>query len=628
MVSSINPSNNLAMQGVTNMQGLPPNLALAEEKIKEGVGNNIVAKKFESTDKPGLLFGLMLPIWLGIGQVMEKFNKKCAGEYKDSIPGKISAWSEKIGSHKFFKSNFVKTAENGYNGTKNWFVKHIINKNKTLRAFAYTPSRPEFSMVKVMEKGTIGELANDAKQIMDEHLKKPQTLQELGLNQKWVDKINTFTPEKQAEITKRLKLRQIGLNHQTYEKISKNATDSVDDIIKAFSKVDKTKSVGIWRGDTMKVLGMNVKRPGFVKKIFGREVYFSEVVNKLQALKGSKNPLQSSTIPGPLKALPKGLIRTLEGLTNGTAGGKFMILMQAYIFADALIQSSQAPKGEKWKSFTERVSQDLGYYLTMPLALTTMHRFGGLQYIGMDKNKVATYRQAVQDFNAKAKVGGFVDKTAYKTAKKGLMDMLKGDSKWYHRPFKKLGRILTVGLEQIRPYKSATAVGKAGNVLKNAKYWFKQGAGWPMRFLAFGMVFGPFFSNLCVKASHAIFGRPSQSVLDKEKAAATDPAANPATTAPVQEGAQLPASQPSSQVDTTQTATASSKGGGLLDNYKQNANPFATSTPAPKANDDDYTYIPSSAGMVSTEGPTLAEATLDNVLAKADRAEKAAQGYL
>lgn len=47
-----------------------------------------------------------------------------------------------------------------------------------------------------------------------------------------------------------------------------------------------------------------------------------------------------------------------------------------------------------------------------------MHKAGGLQYIGMDKESVAAYRKNLEAFNAKAKAGEFATHAEWKTAKK------------------------------------------------------------------------------------------------------------------------------------------------------------------------------------------------------------------
>ncbi|MBP7211709.1 hypothetical protein KBA27_02635, partial [bacterium] len=211
----------------------------------------------------------------------------------------------------------------------------------------------------------------------------------------------------------------------------------------------------------------------------------------------------------------------------------------------------------------------------------------------------------------KAIGGRFKDKEAYKTALKDLKGTLNEGAKWYHKPFRLLGRIMSVGLEQIRPY-VATEGAKDSNkileTLKKGKFQFKQGAGYPMRFLTFAMVTSPFFAKIGAKISHVIFGKPKKSVLDegKEEPKTTKPTngaqyigqpivqnqnANLFSTTPQQ---QLNSAQMSANNINNQNRTLSSAP--IQQQVAQNSTtqqPAQTSS-ATNTTSRTYTYIPSS----------------------------------
>ena len=156
--------------------------------------------------------------------------------------------------------------------------------------------------------------------------------------------------------------------------------------------------------------------------------------------------------------------------------------------------------------------------------------------------------------------------------------------------FKKVGRIVSVGLEQIRPYDKKDIAdiaadgtktyrkgvwSKIKDLFRHPKFGMKQMAGYPMR-IALGMfILLPFFNKLAVKGSHLLFGKPKKLLLDEGK----EPEKAPAEINP--NAVQLP---PQLQ---QQTMTSQQGSTNLLDKYKaQHPNQIRT-------NGDTNTYIPS-----------------------------------
>lgn len=608
----INTKINPYAQPLTGLtpQGLP---TVDNEKVKQQVNNTPVAKAAASAvDSPGVLLGLMLPLWVGLSKAMEKFNHACADKADGSknILQKIGDFGDKIGSNKFFNNSSTNKIGDFLSNTKNVIKTKVVDKSSILRAFFYTPSKPTNKMALTQSIGTIAEVANDAATAIEKYTDGGKDLQ---------------------------KVAEFGFSD--YKKVIKNPQAHIDEIIDACTKKGGQEFVDMTKQGSFQP----------VRNLFGRKIYFSEIKNKLTALKGLNNPNQTTALG---KILPKASIRVLEGLTNGTAGGKLSILMQAYIFADALVRTYKAPKDEKTKTFAENVIYNLGWYLTMPFGLKMMHKVGGLQYIGMSKARVAKYRQAVDKFNEKAKTCGFADKAEYKAEKQAIKDMLSGKSatrkiaeakkaghvlkgekalSWYHKPFKTVGKVLTVGLENLRGYTKA-GDSKFLKAMKNSGFKMKDIAGYPVRIGLFMFVIAPFLGKLSAKASHLVFGRPTKSVLDDE---AEEKPAQPAA------ASAAPAAKPQSAVTNPQAVVPGAVQGqaavksasNLLNIYNLNTQTKATEIakqPA-KSLEPVRTYIPSSAGVViqkKTEGQQQAPATDDKVAAALNRANYAEQEAL
>lgn len=490
------------------------------EKIKQGVNQGIDSNPVTQIVKNDTLVktGLTVGIWFGIAQLMNKFNKACstASDGSKNLLDKVRDFGDKIGEYKFFKSKAFENAVGFGEKVKTFLRKNVVDKSAVLRAFVDTPTKPKNAMARVMSLGTIGEIGQDTAQAFEQFVD--------------ISKKNNIDG-----------LKELNLTADELAKISKEPDLYIDKIIDICKKKKPTEFIELANADKAfvpfpyassikKVFRDKLLGKELYSKLFGRRIYFSELGNKLTALKGVKGNYGKTYLG---KSLPKTFLRTMEGLTNGTAGGKMMILMQAGFLADAIINTFKAPKGEKFKTFMENMTQNLAMYLTIPLGIKLIHHLGGLKYIGMSKDGIENYRNALTEFNKKAEAGAFASKAEYNQAKKALSNMLKGDTKllkadgfgknlWkgikniVHKPLKWGASIVSVGLETksglLKPGAS-----RLENVYRNFGSLFKRGAGFPVRFILGMMVFIPFFSNLAVKACHVVFGRPTKSVLDEGK---------------------------------------------------------------------------------------------------------------
>ena len=243
--------------------------------------------------------------------------------------------------------------------------------------------------------------------------------------------------------------------------------------------------------------------------------------------------------------------------------------------------------------------------------------------------------------------GGFANKAEWKASKNALRTELKANVKNpVTKLFKKIGRIVTVGLEQIRPYDKKDIadiaadgtktyrkglMSKIKDFFRHPKFGFKQMAGYPMRIVLGMMIILPFLSKLAVKGSHLIFGKPKNSLLDEGKEKPQEQLQNPQQTQiPPQLQHPQNVQQPVSQTATQTTVQSMQNSSNLLNKYKNNTASTTTTQTVTQNNNPPEpvrTYIPSPAGVkiVNQQEDTSAA---DNALTNADKAEKLAMQTL
>lgn len=455
------------------------------DAVKEGIGNNTVIKGVagggEAEKNQWLSPVLTLPVWAGMVAVMNRFNNACNGDFNESIIGKISAWAEKLGEKTPALDKFGQRVVS----LKDSFKAKAANKPGLLYSFFNTPTRYKNHMIGMMAGGTETEIRVEAKQQFEKGVKAGEIdLKMFGITPKEFDKMmkDNHNPASDKKFLEML------------EKLGKNARF-------------KTK------GPKIPFYEKLYGKPKYIsdavpaaKKILCREITWSSFVNKLKAFNNGNKTFLGKKLPGFL-------LRLIEGLTNGTAGWIWAILMAAFFIADSIKDAINAPKGDKVSTFAESNVNGLGFYMLMPFCISLMHRFGGLKYAGMERTHVEMYRKIVEEFNDKAKAGRFANKAEYKAAKAEIKGLLKGSKspitfkKIIYAPIKGLSKILTVGLEGFRGYS------KIGNI----GFHIKRGLGYLVRFPMIMFVISPPFIHLAVRASHLVFGRPAKSVLDDGK---------------------------------------------------------------------------------------------------------------
>lgn len=674
------------------------NPELLKENIQDTYVGNRVANTTEDPKGMAWTAALTIPAWYAIAKGMDKYAEHCRGDYEKTIPGKIGAWGDKV-ADKFGKNSFMQSIGKGYHSFKNFVRTKIVDRFATLRAFADTPSQPELPMVRDQARGMLGFCATDWDQVVEnfvretnhaedlkaygatadeiknyknaiEKLPKAKQFEELqkaefellkknsrGGNSFLTKSLNEFSAlglEERQNVLKDAKAYEFGLkDFAEFEFIKENRTDNLHRILESTHNANKK----------MYSVAYEAKPSlyGRLKRfLFGREVYGSEFANKMASSIGNETltPEMAKALKDtgldkkiPKSALGKFLAKynniVLEGATNRVAGGKLIAIMQAWFLAEAIYKSAKAEGGlgEKGRTFAERLTELISMFACIPPALMLMHKVGGLQYAGMTKRQVADYRRDLKDFNKRA-MSGTMSATDYKLRKLDLNKQLDaGVTNPITKLLKRVGRIVTVGLEQIRPLDTKPVVrnsywDKVKDLFRHPKYGFKQMAGYPMRIILGMMVIMPFVSKLAVKGCHAIFGKPKHSVLDEGKEPEQENAGQtPQNPAQVQIPPQLQNPQPATAQHAqagkpARTYVPSSMGvqalqdgkseTNLLNKYKNGAGAQNTNSQTnPTAHKEPLrTYIPSPAGVQIGQNEDLTG--VDKAMHRADYAEQQA----
>lgn len=575
-----------------NQQSMQANPELLKQNIQDSY---VAGRVSETTDDPmGMIYtgAIAVPTWFAINQGMDYYNKKCSGDFNNTVLHKIGKFGDDVADfttqNKVAKSPFGQSIAKGYKSVSSFIKDKIVGKSKILQAFVYTPSRPELGVVLDQYMGMSGVLMQDYNQPCEKFFDALKHVEDLDCYGAKPDEISRFknlisnatTQEARAEILQNAEVETILKNSRknltpaqisqelasfkaldakakvaklrdmkafewgfndfaSYEKIIKDHHKYLPEIVEATNKANKKMLARIW--------GSNSSLAGKIKRVlFGREVTSTELGNKFAASLGNYNPAENPELHRvvqnlgldkklPKTAFGKGLLKysnmVLEGATNRFAGGKFVAIMQAGYLADVIYKTIKTEGGgsEKFKSFMERFTEMISFFVCLPFALKLMHHIGGLQYIGMDKKALETYRAALKLHNEKSMAGLFQNEAAWKASSDNLKNMLNaGIKNPFTKLLKRVGRTVTIGLEQIRPYDSKSIVrngvmSKFKDLFRHPKFGMKQIAGYPMRIILGMMVLLPVFNKIAVKGSHLLFGKPKKSILDegKEEEAAT-----------------------------------------------------------------------------------------------------------
>lgn len=677
-IPSLQPKNQVNFQQNPSYTQ-PPMQGTGSEQIRQSVDNSYLANRAKASGDatPEQLLPFWLASWYGLGQLMDKFNPLCRGEYKDSILGKIGGWGDKVST----ETRVGRGIENGLQWIDNKTTA-LAKKNKIVNALKNYSTRPEWSFAKTPGAGVHGFLATDTEQLFENFLnpltnrqvKSPlfgiplsaksnyyqgleqygnitqqeinnfvkslkgktfaektlalqkKELELLGANADIVAKIEGKTGLKGLEkLAKSLKVKKLGFKSiREFNELKGKFLDNPDKIMKALENADKKIKFSVWRGND-NILG-KIK-----SHLIGRIATPQEYLNKYKAILGKGNTSRLG------RFLPASLGWLTEGTTSRFAGGKLAVAMQSYFLADMLYHTIKAPKGEKTKTFAERFVNDFTYFMAMTFGIKAMHKVGGLKYLGIkDKAGIEAYRKGIEAFKAKHAAGLLNNKKAYKFAQKRL-DVLLGKQNvkgFFNKLFFKVGKLINLGNERIPAYKSTS---------KYNLNWLRKCAngnilGVPLRFAIPMLVISPFLAKLTTKTAHKIFGKPTNSVLDEDKepeevktAQQTQPQNN---NIPEVNKPQQPPRNPNQYADSNliKQRTNAINGQQQVNNVNpQQATPNAANpnvAQPTKENEEKEpvrTYIPSPVGMVP-QTPDMSG--INQAMSQADAAEKYANSVL
>ena len=678
-IPSLQPKNQVNFQQNPSYTQ-PPMQGTGSEQIRQSVDNSYLANRAKASGDatPEQLLPFWLASWYGLGQLMDKFNPLCRGEYKDSILGKIGGWGDKVST----ETRVGRGIENGLQWIDNKTTA-LAKKNKIVNALKNYSTRPEWSFAKTPGAGVHGFLATDTEQLFENFLnpltnrqvKSPlfgiplstksnyyqgleqygnitqqeinnfvkslkgktfaektlalqkKELELLGANADIVAKIEGKTGLKGLEkLAKSLKVKKLGFKSiREFNELKGKFLDNPDKIMKALENADKKIKFSVWRGND-NILG-KIK-----SHLIGRIATPQEYLNKYKAILGKGNTSRLG------KFLPASLGWLTEGTTSRFAGGKLAVAMQSYFLADMLYHTIKAPKGEKTKTFAERFVNDFTYFMAMTFGIKAMHKVGGLKYLGIkDKAGIEAYRKGVEVFKAKHAAGLLKNKKAYKFAQKRL-DVLLGKQNvkgFFNKLFFKVGKLINLGNERIPAYKSTS---------KYNLNWLRKCAngnilGVPLRFAIPMLVISPFLAKLTTKTAHKIFGKPTNSVLDEDKEPEEVKTAQRQTqpqnnNIPEVNKPQQPPRNPNQYADSNliKQRTNAINGQQQVNNVNpQQATPNAANpnvAQPTKENEEKEpvrTYIPSPVGMVP-QTPDMSG--INQAMSQADAAEKYANSVL
>lgn len=547
---------NPAFKNVANNNVYIPSYYLSTENntksFKESIESNpLLSLPYEMLVKPFVEHPLaIIPTWLGISLGLDAYSHACGGKYEKSLVYKAANAGDKLQNSKFIQNKPVQSVLNGFGKIKKGGEK-LVQNSAILRAMKDTPSLPEWSMVKTQmfnqeqevvqeflritdalklnsadaprlkdigladfEKKMLKETFNVTKisQIPEEKAVVQVLLNRLGKTKDQIKGIQSLGANS-ISATKNEILKEMELNKKTLELIKEDTLGNYIDTVKtATSKVKGRVKMGAGHYGWM----------GPISKLFERTIGCDEIYNKLHSMSGGAKT-------GTGKFFSKAMQTVHRGITfnSGKLGALVFI---APILVELANNVKKADKDQKVGTLFGGFIESTSWVLTFPLALKMMHSLGGVQYAGMSKDKVAQYRQALNDFNKRvepeiiengqriANPNAFSSKSEYNVARKTLerklnsLKEVKGQN-IFTKGLRKLASFMTLDLETIKSYRNGNPI---ENLCRKMGYYCKNTVGIPMRFVIWGLLSMGVLGAAITKASNAVFGKSYDAMKHEE----------------------------------------------------------------------------------------------------------------
>jgi len=537
MVYGLNQPQNTNLSYGAVKDVVPQDVA---NRLPQSVQNFDAQDTFESAAPVGMITSksndakttaMTVGIWGGFIGLRTLLDKVCAGDWNKSLFGRVSNLGDSIDAG-FNKVTFGLSHKAGAG------ISNITNRAKNFLANKFdfaaslkTPLKFENPSAITQANGMAGRLFND-------DIKNAITRCDDDVVTKVFGNIKEFKGLDAAGI--REKFTQIGINP-----LGKENAEVVENIMKAFEK----------SGETFKISHFNFSVPFTNKtfkipmtgkfnplRIFQVKMPGSSIANKFRALAKTSG---AKTALGKNMAYVFG--SSTEGLTSCIVGGKLAPVIQAAVIANAIKKTMDAPEGERLSTFMDEMVPQAAFFMTMPYQAKLTAKLGGwLKYLGMggqvdaaflDKVKnspeliqklnlqgvdltkaltksqrqvinVEHFRDAVAQLNSKVKAGN-ISGVEYQKGIKNIKKLLNGNSKWYQKPFKFIGKFFGAGYqaETVMPLikNNMTAAGAKVSGIKNIIK--SKGAG-TLRFVMGFFVISTLLNKPIKAITNKIFGKP------------------------------------------------------------------------------------------------------------------------
>ncbi|MBQ9246490.1 hypothetical protein IJ182_09515 [bacterium] len=454
-------------------------LSKSKQVVSDGFENSSVTKVITDDDNNAnnkKLSIMMVPFLMGVDNIVET---SIAGTGNNGLLKKIANVGDRI-SHTLKIDNII-SKQSGSRISKflhnNRFFKYFTNDFKTI------PKSPFAKGVKMAETFTNELISN---------------IGEVAKSQQF-ETVSQSLPEETSKIIADIAERGAGANVPV-----KSLLKATDELI----------ANGI---DTLKEGNLLTKYSGL-----------SATKNKLVTAMSE----MGDTVLGSGAA--KAALKTKNIITYG--GGLLSMYFMATALINAVKAAKEAPKGEKKSTFMHVLSEQyVGIILFQP-SMNLLYKAGGNKYRGMTAEARNTLKNLIQSTNSnpsltkeglkiakiqrdllikgvdKDKVMALSGKTLQEV--KTLAKTLKGQGaklKFWEKPLKFAGRILSAGLDKMKIQKIVTLPKKLpfiGNEIKIPQPTLKGVAGGLLRFAIIMFVLQPLLQKPLTKLTHKIFGEP------------------------------------------------------------------------------------------------------------------------
>lgn len=509
-------------------------------------------------DSPLRTAAFIIPTWYGLNKASDLFDKGCGGTYEKSIMGRLGRLGDRLAGSRVLNNGVTRKMGSTWDSFK-VKAQAYIDRHPMLSAMQKTPTKPENAMPKAFMESQnecdIKEATTQLEKFLD---KTPKSLKEAGATKA---EIEALKQKYGTNIFGKLKNQQAAIQEFQLQKLGGDRV-----VQRVLAKEQRLPQIIQWY--EQRVMAMDPASPSYPKAVQRLQNLYNQAENyrgnALRKLKINKlglgggvldavkanpaahaatvetalergasvapklsryvNKLKSMHVPTTKlgKFLPKMAKLGMRGLTFG--GGIINTGMVAFPLAMSIKNAFDAPKDKKAGTLAEGVVDALSWVVSMPLALFGMHAVNGLKNTGLSKDQYKLFKDELKAFNTRAKNGGFASLAEW-TAEKNRIEALKnvaGPQSKLTKFFGKVGKVLSVGLEQFTPYKESTAnltgaakrTARMGNLKRMMPNFLRNCAGYPLRFALYMAVFAPVVDKVMSWGTKLIFGE----AYDPEKA--------------------------------------------------------------------------------------------------------------